>query len=168
MTNLKSVTPGGILKDLNDNFGYIAPLNSSYGIGNLRVVRCLFDTSANDNDGVSNKTIAAHKVSVAIPAYALIVGGFLDVNTAVTSTNSTATIAVHVVAANDVVSAAQVNGAPWSTIGRKAIVPKANTPESTSLKATTESYVTFTVAVEALTAGKVTCYLYLLEGIASA
>ena len=78
------------------------------------------------------------------------------------------TIAIKVEGANDIISAAAVSGAPYSTIGRKAIVPKANTPESTSVKASAAREITCTVAVEALTVGKLTGYLYYVEGIASA
>jgi hypothetical protein len=92
----------------------------------------------------------------------------VDVNTAFTSAAGTATIAISVEGANDIISAAAVSGAPYSTIGRKAIIPKANTPESTSVKTTLARAITCTVAVQALTAGKLTGYLYFLPGVASA
>lgn len=168
MTNLKSVSAAGMLKDVNDNFSYLAPLDTAYGLGVLRVARFLFDTSSTDSDGTANTAVGAHGVDVTLPANAIIVGGFMDVNTAFTSGTSAATIAVHVVSANDIQTAAAVSGAPFSTIGRKAIVPKANTPESTSVKTTAASEITVTVAVEVLTAGKFTGYLYFVEGIASA
>jgi hypothetical protein len=168
MSQLYTVTGAGWLKDINDNFEALAPLDSVYGLGVLRVARFLFDTAGVDSDGVSNKTVAAHGVGVTLPINAIIVGGFFDVNTAFTSTNSTSTIAIHVVGANDIQTAAAVSGAPGSTIGRKAIVPKANTPESTSVKCTAASEITVTVAVEALLTGKLTGYLYYVEGIASA
>jgi len=47
-------------------------------------------------------------------------------------------------------------GAPYSTTGGKAIVPKINTPESTSITLTEDREITCTVAVAALTAGKLT------------
>lgn len=168
MAQLKPIQIQGWLKDVNDNFAAIAPVGSDIGLGNLRVARFLFDAAAKDTAGANNLAVGAHKVPVQLPIHAIVVGGFVDVNTAVTSTNSTATVAISVESANDIISAAQVNGAPWSTIGRKAIVPKANTPESTSVKCTAARDITVTVAVEALTAGKFTGYLYYLEGIASA
>jgi hypothetical protein len=168
MTNLKSVSAAGMLKDVNDNFSYLAPLDTAYGLGVLRVARFLFDVESTDSDGDDNADVGAHGVNVTLPANAIIVGGFFDVNTAFTSTNSTATIAIHVVSANDIQTAAAVSGAPGSTIGRKAIVPKANTPESTSIKTTAASEITVTVAVEGLLTGKLTGYLYYVEGIASA
>jgi len=157
------------MNQINNNFALVEPLlGGAAGLGVLRVARYLFDTAGDDANGVSNKTAAAHPTGVVLPAHAIVVGGFFDVNTVFTSAANTAQIAIHVVAANDVQTAAAVSGAPYSTIGRKAIVPKANTPESTSLKTTVDSAITLTVSVQALTAGKLTGYLYYVEGIASA
>ena len=64
---------------------------------------------------------------------------------------------------SDIVAAAAVSGAPWSTSGRKAIVPKADTPESTSIK-TDDDEITVTVGTAALTGGKLTGYLYYVVG----
>ena len=97
------------------------------------------------------------------------VGGFYDVNTAFTSASTnTGEIAISVQAANDILSTLAVSDAKLGTIGRKAIVPKANTPESTSVKTSAAKEITCTVAVAALTAGKLTGYLYYVEGHASA
>jgi hypothetical protein len=137
-------------------------------IGHLLVARFEFDTSGTDSAGAANTTVAAHGLGLTLPAHSLIVGGFVDVNTVFTSADSTATIAIKVEGANDIITAAAVSGAPWSTIGRKAIIPKANTPESTSVKTTVAREITATVAVQALTAGKLTGYLYWLPGVASA
>jgi hypothetical protein len=166
--SLKPITGAGWLKDVNDNFAAIAPVDTVVGLGVLRVARFVFDTAGTDSAGVSNKTAAAHPTGVTLPIHAIVVGGFFDVNTAFDSAASTAEIAIHVVGANDVQTAAAVSGAPYSTVGRKAIVPKANTPESTSLKCTAASEITCTVTVQALTVGKLTGYLYYVEGIASA
>jgi hypothetical protein len=164
---LKQVGPAGLLKDISDNFADIAPIGTVNGIGNLRVARFTYDTAGNDSAGVSNKTVAAHGVGVTIPIYAIVVGGFVDVNTVFTSGGS-GTLAISIEGANDIISAAAVSGAPYSTIGRKAITPKANTPESTSVKASAAREITCTVATAALTAGKLTGYIYFVEGIASA
>lgn len=56
-----------------------------------------------------------------LPVNAVVIGGVMDVTTAVTG--SGATVAVQLQAANDIISAAAVSGAPWSTTGLKAIVP---------------------------------------------
>ena len=173
MPVLKALTGAGWLKDMNDNFDTLEPLASgdlaAGGLGVLRVARFSFDTAGVDSAGVANTTVAAHGTGVTIPIHGIVVGGFFDVNTAFTSASgNTGQIAIHVQGANDIQTAAAVSGAPYSTIGRKAIVPKANTPESTSVKATAAREITCTVSVAALTAGKLTGYLYYVEGVASA
>lgn len=165
---LKQIGIAGWLKDISDNFAALGPIGSDYGLGALRVARFKFDTAGTDSAGVSNKTTAAHGVGVTIPINAIVVGGFLEVNTAFTSTNSTSQIAVKVETANDIQTAAAVSGAPYSTIGKKAITPKANTPESTGIKCTAAREITCTVTVEALLTGKLNGYLYYVEGDATA
>lgn len=159
---LKQVQIQGWLKDVSDNFAELGPVGTDIGLGNLRVARFEFDCAV-----AANLPIGAHGVGVTLPIHAIVVGGFIDVNTAFTG-DSNATLAIHVQGANDIISAAAVSGAPWSTIGRKAIVPKANTPESTSVKTTAAREITCTVAVAALLTGKLSGYLYYVEGIASA
>lgn len=165
---LKPIAGAGWLKDVNDNFADLGPVGSVNGLGSLRVARFTFDTEGVDSAGADNIDVGAHGVGVTLPANAIIVGGFFDVNTVFGSENDTATIAISVQAANDIQTAAAVSGAPYSTIGRKAIVPKANTPESTSVKTSAAKEITCTVAVEPLETGKLTGYLYYVEGIASA
>jgi len=164
--SLKDIQIQGWLKDVNDNFDVLNPLASgdAVGLGVLRVARFEFDAGV-----VANRPIGAHGTGVILPAHAIVVGGFLDVNTKFDSDATDAgTIAISVQAANDIQTATAVSGAPYSTIGRKAITPKANTPESTSVKTSAAKEITCTVAVEALLSGKLTGYLYYVEGIASA
>jgi hypothetical protein len=166
MPELKNLSSAGWLKDTEDNFQALEPLinGDNNGLGVLRVARFTFDAGI-----AANRTIAAHGTGVTIPIHAIVVGGFFDVNTAFTSAETnTGTIAISVQGANDIQAAAAVSGAPYSTVGRKAIVPKANTPESTSVKTTAAREITCTVAVAALLTGKLTGYLYYVEGIASA
>lgn len=129
------------------------------GLGTRGTARFTFDTATVDSLKASNKTVAAHGTGVRLPANAVVIGGFHEVNVPFTSTNSTATIAISVMAANDIVTAAAVSGAPWSTKGLKAVTPKNNTPESTGIKVTSEKEIVVTVGVEALTAGKLTGFL---------
>lgn len=63
------------------------------------------------------------------------------------------TVAFHAQEADDLVAAAAVSGAPWSTTGLKALVPKINTPESTGIALTAARELTATVAEEALLTG---------------
>lgn len=160
----KAVGIAGWLKDVNDNFADIKPIGTDIGLGVLRVARFEFDAGVE-----ANRAIGAHGTGVTLPIHAIVVGGFVDVNTKFDSDATDAgTIAIKVEGANDIISAAAVSGAPYSTVGRKAIVSKANTPESTSVKCTAAREITCTVAVEPLLSGKLTGYLYYVEGIASA
>lgn len=134
------------------------------GLGYMGVARFTFDAAI-----AANQSIAAHGTGVTLPADAVVVGGFFDVNTVFHSAGADAgTIAISVQAANDIQSAAAVSGAPYSTIGRKAIVPKANTPESTSVKTSAAKEITVTVAGQILSAGKLTGFLYYVVSVPSA
>jgi len=127
------------------------------GLNIETVARWQFDVAGKDSLGVANTTIAAHGTGVIIPANAVIIGGFMETNVAITGTG--ASVAVSVMAANDIQAAAAISGAPWSTKGLKAIVPKSNTPESTGIKVTSDKEVVVTVTAAVLTAGKVTGFL---------
>lgn len=134
------------------------------GLSSRGIARVTFDAAI-----AANQSIGAHASTVILPAHAVIIGGFNDVNTVFHSAGGDAgTLAIHVEGANDIQTAAAVSGAPYSSIGRKAIVPKNNTPESTSVKTTQARAVTFTVAGQALTAGKLTLFLEYVVSVASA
>lgn len=167
MAQLKQVQIAGLLKDISDNFAAIAPVGTDDGLGNLRVARFTFDTAGTDSAAAANSAIGAHGTGVTLPINAIVVGGFFEVNTAFT-TSASGTLAIHVQGANDIQTATIVSSAPFSSTGRKAITPKANTPESTSIKLSAAREITCTVATGALTAGKLTGYLYFVEGAATA
>jgi len=162
--SLKPITVNGMLKDINDNFDTLEPLASgdADGLAVRRTARATFDLGVE-----ANRAVGAHGLGVTIPANAIIIGGFMEVNTAVTG-ETNATLAISVKTANDIQTAAAVSGAPWSTTGIKAIVPKNNTPESTGIKLAAAKEITATVATAALLTGKVTIYLDYVEGAAPA
>lgn len=85
-----------------------------------------------------------------IPANAVILGGLIEVETAVTS-GGAATVAVQVEAAGDIVAAAAVSGAPWSTAGRKSVIPAFT--GATSVKTSAPREISIVVAAAALTGG---------------
>lgn len=86
-----------------------------------------------------------------IPSGSVIMGGYIEVDTALTSGGS-ATVAVNSEGAGDLTTAAAFGGAPWSTTGRKAITPVMTI--ATSVKTTARRNLAITVATAALTAGK--------------
>lgn len=98
-----------------------------------------------------------------IPKGAVIQNVFADVLTAATSANSTATIALKAETANDLFTAAAVSGAPWSTTGRKQGIPDFATV-SDYKKTTVEREVTLSIAVEALSGGKIDFYIQYVLG----
>jgi hypothetical protein len=134
------------------------------GLGVMGVARFTFDPSAD----AAMRTEAAHDLLVTLPQYAVVIGGFFEVNTVFTSAAGTATIAIMVQGANDIQTATAVSGAPYSTTGLKAIVPKSNTPEGTGIKLTAARAITATVGTQALTAGKLTGFLHYVVSAATA
>lgn len=88
-----------------------------------------------------------------IPPGSVITGGYIEVDTAVTSASgNTGTVAVNSEGAADLQAAAVTSGAPWSTTGRKAITPVYTA--ATGVKTTARRQLAITVATAALTAGK--------------
>lgn len=86
----------------------------------------------------------------ALPANAVVLTGFVEVDTVPTS-GGAATVAVKVEGAGDIVAAAAISGAPWSSTGRKSVVPVAT--GATTVKTTAARKIQATVATAALTAG---------------
>lgn len=91
-----------------------------------------------------------------IPNGAVITGGYVDV-TAGFTTSAGATGALQVNAANDLVSATIVSGAPWSTTGIKDVLP--DSTGSTAIKTTAARAPSFLIGTGAATAGAFTLTL---------
>jgi hypothetical protein len=136
VTNLNNAEPPS---KYNRTFGY------RHGSG-----KCVFDTAT-----TANRTIDAHTCNLIIPKDAVVKFAAYKVLTTFTSASDAATIAISVVAANDVVSAAAIStGTTWDAASIPIeTIPKVET-STTWLVTTVPSAVTFTVAIEALTAGK--------------
>lgn len=91
-----------------------------------------------------------------IPANSVILGGFVDVITPPGSAAS-GTLGIGVESGADIVAAAAVSGAPWSTTGRKAVIPAWTGP--TSVRTTAARTIKAIIATGALNAGQVDVYL---------
>src|SRR5436853_2316927 len=78
-----------------------------YEDGNFvkKVAKATYDTAGNDSAGVSNKTVAAHGLGVFIPKNSIVTRAWFETLTGFDSAASTATIAISINAANDVLSA---------------------------------------------------------------
>lgn len=86
-----------------------------------------------------------------IPAGSVILGGYLEIDTGFT-TGTAATMAITVEGAGDMVAATVVSGAPYSTTGRKNVIPAAT--GATSVKTTAARSIVATIATGTVTAGK--------------
>ena len=160
MATIKSLTGAGWLKDADDNFAAInAELAYSSG---FHITKFTFDTAANDNGDTpaSNKTVAAHPLAVTIPAKAIVLGGHLDVITAVTSATQNSTVAIHLANPADVLTTTE--GAE-ANLTLAAQIPMAAL-KAAPIKLAAAKPVTVTVGTAALTAGKINGYIVWMEG----
>lgn len=99
-----------------------------------------------------------------IPANFVVQNAWIDVLTAPDSATHLSTFALTSgEGAGDLVVAALVSGAPWSTAGRKVTIPLLGTI-ATWIKTTVQRSPAVVVAVEALTAGKFNLFV---EGMVS-
>jgi hypothetical protein len=84
-------------------------------------------------------------------------GGYFEVNTGFT-TGASGTGALQVEGAGDLLAGTVVSGAPWSTTGRKSVIPAFT--GATTLKTTASRKPAFVIATGAITAGKFDLVLY--------
>lgn len=120
------------------------------GGGGVRSVAASYSFAAN---GGAEGSIAIGS----IPAGSSIVGGYMSVATS--PVGAGASVGITVEAAGDVVAVAAISGAPWSTTGKKAIIPKRNTPETSSVTTTVARDILVVISGAPLTAGAFTLYL---------
>ena len=103
-----------------------------------------------DVDGGAQSTIALRSNDGPMPNGSYVVGGVLDVTTALDSAGA-ATAALQANAANDIVNAAAYSGAPWSTLGQKDIIP--DSTGSTAIELTAARSPAVVIGGADLTAG---------------
>jgi len=150
-------------------------------LGLKKTATAIYDTSVNDSAGVSNKTVAAHGLGVFLPIGAIITNAWTDVKTAFTSGTSAATIALKAEGAGDLVVAVAINSgttrwgaglggclpgnpAEATVAGDTGILSAARTA-ATYIKTTAEREIIATVAVEALTAGKMAIFVEYVQSL---
>jgi len=148
------------------------------------IVKVVFDSAATDTSDAANITVTAHPLGVYIPDNAIVIDAFYDVITTFTSAGDTATIALKVNGANDLVTAIAINDAtnPWdggvhvTLAGSPAIGSNATSLDSgtnilyagtiaeSQIKLTAAREVTATVGTQALATGKLNLYIiYILS-----
>lgn len=145
------------------------------GVSAMRVAQAVFNPSGVTGD----RTVAAHGLGVYIPDNAVIVDAWIDVVTTFTSAADSATIAIHIQSANDVVAAIAISDATnvWDAglrgtkIDTYALdgnalsqVAMGAARAASHIKLTAEREITATVAVQALTAGKAVIYVAYMLG----
>ncbi len=131
------------------------------GLGMLRVARATYNPSATSG----MRTIAPHGLGVTIPDKSILLGGFYQVNTTFADgASDNATIALHANSAGDLVAAIAISdvSTPW-TAGLHVIVPVID-DLTKAIVLTAARELTATVAVHALTAGKLTLFVYYVVG----
>jgi hypothetical protein len=118
------------------------------GTGYLKSYRGEYDFAV---DGGAISTITLRSNDGPIPSGSVIMGGYLEIDTGFT-TGSAAVAGVQVEAANDIVASTIVSGAPYSTTGRKSIIPVFT--GATTVKTTAARSPAMVVATGTITAGK--------------
>lgn len=107
-------------------------------------------------DGGAVSTITLRSEDGPLPIGSLVLGGVLKVTTILASSGS-ATGALQVNGANDIVSATAFDGAPFSSTGNKDIIP--DSTGSTAITLTADRSPAFLIGTAALTGGKFTLIL---------
>jgi len=92
-----------------------------------------------------------------LPDNAIVWDGVVDVITPLTGGGSATAAVTTAQSANDLITAADVTGAPWSTAGSKALVPVGDA--SNSIKMTAERAPKLVIGTAALTAGKFNLFI---------
>lgn len=124
----------------------------------LKIARGIYDFAV---EGGAQGTIGLMGATL-IPSGATILGGWLEVHTIVTGVG--ASVAIQVEAANDIVAAAAISGAPWSTTGRKAIVPVFTV--ATMVRTTAARDISAVISAANLTAGRFSAVLLYADPLA--
>ena len=101
-------------------------------------------------DAGAQGTLALRSNDGPIPTGSYILTGILEVTTALDSGGS-ATVALTVEGANDIVTATAFGSSPWSTTGRKSVIPVAT--GATSVKTTASRNPSAVIATADLTDG---------------
>lgn len=119
----------------------------------LKVVQGEYDFAV-DGGAVSTITLRAPSgtsLGNEIPNNAIVMGGFIEVDTILASAGAP-TVAVQIEGAGDLLAATAFNASPWSTTGRKSILPAYT--GATAVKSTAVRNIKIVIATATLTGGK--------------
>lgn len=121
-----------------------------------KIARFIFDATLLDSAGSANSATGTHGTGVFLPIGAIITRSWMQIKTAFTSTDSTATIAIKCNSAADAYAATAVSGAPGTTGFVTGIQDGTITH---MVEMTAEREISVTVAVEALIAGRLVGFI---------
>lgn len=141
-----------------------------------RKAKIVFDTAKNDSSGTSNKTTATHGTGWVLPKNAVVTNAYYVVNTTFTTANDSGTIALTTgQSAGDLKAAIAISDASnvWDagahgclpgsyaerTVAGDTAILDAASKAASYIVLTANREVAVVVAVQALTAGKLTLYL---------
>lgn len=148
-----------------------------------KIAQAIFDTTKNDSAGVANTTVAAHGLGVYLPIGAVITRAWYQVKTSfLDGASNNATIALSVASAGDLVAAIAISDASnvWNAgvrgtvagsyaertvAGDTAILDAASKAASMIGALSAEKELVATVAVHALTAGKLILWVEYVQGL---
>lgn len=133
------------------------------GLATRYMAQAIFDSAALDSAGVANTTIAAHGLGVFLPSGAIVTRAWFQTKTGFTSAANTATVALKVQGAGDLLAAAAVSGGGLNTAGFTTCVPDGTTGNMIGL--TAERELVASVAVQVLTAGKLIVFVEYVIGL---
>ena len=133
------------------------PVKQESGLSAQYVATALYDFALLDSSGIANSAIGAHGLGVFLPTKALITRAWYQVVTGFTSAANTATVALMAQTANDIKIATLVSAAGFVAAGPQDGV-SSNTA-ATTITLTAQRELVATVAVQALTAGKLVIYV---------
>jgi phage-related tail protein len=96
-----------------------------------------------------------------IPNNAVILGGYIEVDTLLTS-GGAASVGINSEAVGDILATALISGAPWSTTGRKSIIPVFT--GVTTVKTSARRTLAVAITAATVTAGKFRVVLVYMAG----
>lgn len=142
-----------VMEGARQRLGGVASESASgVAFGSFEIIRAKYEFAV---DGGAVSTISLMDAAN-VPAGFVVWAGFIDVITPPTS-GGAATLALTLEGAADMQAAVVISGAPWSTAGRKAIIPVGTA--ASSVKTTVARNLGAVVGTAALTAGVFEVYL---------
>lgn len=141
-----------------------------------KVVKIPFAYNGTDSQGAANSTVATHGTGVFIPANAVVTNAFYNVRTTFTSAADSATLALSIASAGDLVAAIAIDDASnvWDSGVHGTLLTAPNLGNDAAHDTALETIalfaalplvmsavkeVTVAVAVQALTAGEMDLYI---------